>query len=86
MKRTAVYIEWEDPTSTDDWTDIEDAKKMECYIARTCGLIISEDDAHICVALTVTEPNDSCSNFLVIPTSHIRFRLDLDQIDFITGG
>lgn len=80
MKQQIVYLEWEDPTSTDEWTDMSDARVLECYLAKTCGIKINEDHRHICVALNVTEPNDSCSNFIVIPKTHIRRRINLSEI------
>jgi hypothetical protein len=78
MKRKITYVEWEDPTSTDAWTDIAETYMLECYVAKTCGFIITEDDRAICIALSLVEPNDSCSNFIVIPKTHIRHREDME--------
>lgn len=72
IKHQVLYVEWIDPTSCEDWDDLNEVKEFNPYIVRSCGFLIREDEAFMTLALSFIEENNQCSNYLVIPKTHIK--------------
>ena len=66
-----AVIEWLDPHSVDEWSNVEDIQSKESCLIQTVGILIDQSKTRIIVALN-QDPDDldvSCT--MVIPKSAI---------------
>jgi len=62
----AVYIEWKDAESIDEWTEVEEVQLVSKTI-RTLGWLIKENANYYAVALNNDGENDLFSCIIQIP-------------------
>jgi len=73
MINKAVFIKWHDAQSVDDWTCPTEVVPKLAEV-HTLGLILSEDDKMLTLALNRDMTNDNYSCFIHVPKSCIFFR------------
>ena len=61
-----LYVEWSDPTSVDDWTEIAGAKH-DPNLIKTCGFLVHNKESSLVLALNLDEGEDAVSCFMIIP-------------------
>lgn len=65
MKR-AVYIEWHDPYSIDEWSDLEEIE-MNRSLVKSVGFILKESETHYLFSSTYDEGEDRTCCVIVLP-------------------
>lgn len=67
-----IYIEWYDPQSEDEWTQIKDLKLEYPPLLKTYGWCVKEDDKCVLFALNYDERNEQVSQSMCIPKVMIK--------------
>ena len=66
----AVYVVWEDPSSIDEWTDIEGVDtKLSCI--HSFGILVKENNRCIVLSLNVDQAEKTASCSMIIPKCNI---------------
>lgn len=70
MKRKIVYLEWQDPTSYDDWDSLKAIENKTSTI-KSVGFLLHKSKQVVTIALNVDDDNGDTSQTLTIPMSII---------------
>ena len=71
MKYPAVYIEWFDAQSEDNWHFVDELED-ELPLIRTLGFLLREHKDRIVVAQNLDSENESTSMVMTIPRAWIK--------------
>lgn len=74
----AVLITWYDAVSSDEWTEVSEAKTQELATVRTLGWLVDEDERRIIVAPSWDVDNDNVATYWTIPKTWL---LEIQDID-----
>ena len=72
-KLYALYIEWEDPTVHDGWTDAEAVTSRVPMQCKSCGFLVHEDKDYLRLTLALSDANQIMDPF-IIPKKLIKRR------------
>ena len=80
----AVYVVWEDPSSVDEWTDIEDMD-TKLSVIHSFGILLKENNRCIVLSLNMDQREKLASCSMIIPKCNIlemrQGTLDMVDVD-----
>ena len=58
-KKVRVEVTWEDATSLDPWTEMDEARDLETAKCTTIGYLIFKDNERVVIASNVSEDDEA---------------------------
>lgn len=66
-----ILVTWFDAVSQDEWTDIEEAKKLEPHVITTLGWLVFEDEKRLVVSCSHDKEREAVASSWAIPKSWV---------------